>query len=122
MGLVFWPGYYPAVIDVPTFQAAQVARQRNLAIGRGRKGHNITNIFTGLTTHASLVCAQALSGTGCIRVAWSYKDFESSVLHFLVHPALVERLIDEKRKIMAELVGHTRQLSLTMRDSELHPY
>jgi hypothetical protein len=49
-GSCFWPGYYPAVVDVPTFQAAQVARQRNLAIGRGRKGHDITNIFTGLTT------------------------------------------------------------------------
>ena len=41
------PGYYPAVIDEATFAAAQVARQRNLVVGRGRKGNNIANIFTG---------------------------------------------------------------------------
>jgi hypothetical protein len=120
------PGYYPAVVDEATFQAAQLARRRNLAVGRGRKGHNITNIFTGLTTCAycassvkfhsngnskSLICTQVLNGTGCIRVAWSYRNFESSVLHFLAHPALIEGLNDEKRRIMVELVGHTRQLS-----------
>ncbi len=44
--------YYPAVIDETTFQAAQVARQRHLATGRGRKGNNIANLFTGLTTCA----------------------------------------------------------------------
>jgi len=119
-------GYYPAVVDEATFQAAQLARRRNLAIGRGRKGHNITNIFTGLTTCAycaspvkfhsngnskSLICTQVLNGTGCIRAAWSYRNFESSVLHFLTHPALVEGLKDERRRIMVELVGHTRQLS-----------
>jgi hypothetical protein len=119
-------GYYPAVVDEATFQAAQLARRRNLAIGRGRKGRNITNIFTGLTTCAycaspikfhsngnskSLICTQVLNDTGCIRAAWSYRNFESSVLHFLAHPALVEGLGDEKRRIMVELVGHTRQLS-----------
>jgi hypothetical protein len=119
------PGYYPAVIDEATFQEAQAARQRNLATGRGRKGHNITNIFTGLTTCAycaspvkfhsngnskSLICAQVLSGAGCIRVGWSYRNFESSVLHFLAHPALIEGLKDEKRKLMVELVGCVRQL------------
>jgi hypothetical protein len=120
------PGYYPAVVDEATFQAAQLARRRNLATGRGRKGHNITNIFTGLTTCAycaspvkfhsngnskSLICTQVLNGTGCIRAAWSYRNFESSVLHFLAHPTLIEGLKDEKRRIMVELVGHTRQLS-----------
>jgi recombinase len=30
--------YYPAVIDESTFQAAQIARRRNLVAGRGRKG------------------------------------------------------------------------------------
>jgi len=120
------PGYYPAVVDEATFQAAQLARRRNFAVGRGRKGHNITNIFTGLTTCAycaspvkfhsngnskSLICTQVLNGTGCIRAAWSYRNFESSVLHFLTHPTLIEGLKDEKRRIMVELVGHTRQLS-----------
>lgn len=121
------PGYYPAVIDEATFQAAQIARQRNLATGRGRKGLNITNIFTGLTTCAycaspvkfhstgnskSLICAQVLCGTGCIRAAWSYRNFERSVLHFLTHPTLIESLKDEKRKTrLVELVRHVENLS-----------
>jgi len=40
--------YYPPVIDEATFQAAQEARRRNLLTGRGRKGNNIANLFTGL--------------------------------------------------------------------------
>ena len=120
------PGYYPAVIDEATFQAAQEARRRNLVAGRGRKGNNIANVFTGLTTclycdspvkfHSnseskSLICSQVLNGTGCIRVAWSYKNFESSVLYFLAHPALMESLSYDRRKMILELVGHIRRLS-----------
>jgi hypothetical protein len=104
-------GYYPAVIDEAMFQAVQVARQRHLTSGRGSKGNNFANIFTGLTTCAycaspvrfhskndsrSLTCSQVLGGTGCIRAAWSYKNFENSVLFFMVHPALAERLDEDK--------------------------
>lgn len=119
-------GYYPAVVDEATFQAAQVARQRHLASGRGRKGNNFANLFTGLTTCAycggvvkfhshneskSLICEQVLSDSGCIRTAWSYGNFESSVLYFLVHPALAERLTGDQQRIMVELVTRIRQLS-----------
>src|ERR1700746_3053556 len=112
--------YYPSVIDEATFQAAQVARQRNLATGRGRKGNNVANIFNGLTTCAycggpvkfhsngdskSLICAQVIENTGCIRVGWSYRNFESSVLSFLAHPALVERFTGERRKVTEELAN-----------------
>jgi hypothetical protein len=117
--------YYPAVIDEATFQAAQVSRQRNLVTGRGRKGNNVANIFTGLTTCAycggpvkfhsngdskSLICAQVIENTGCIRVAWSYRNFESSVLSFLAHPALIECFRGEGQKILAELVARIKQL------------
>ena len=117
--------YYPAVIDETTFQAAQVARQRNLATGRGRKGNNVANIFTGLTTCAycggpvkfhtngdskSLICAQVIQNAGCIRVAWSYSNFESSVLSFLAHPALTERFTGEGQKVLAELVARIKRL------------
>ena len=111
------PDYYPAAIDEATFQAAQKARRRNLATGRGRKGENFTNIFAGLTTcaycggkikfHAngdskSLICERVLEGTGCIRMAWSYKNFESSVLYFLIHPALLECFVGEQRAILVD--------------------
>jgi Recombinase len=117
--------YYPAVIDEATFQAAQVSRQRNLVTGRGRKGNNVANIFTGLTTCAycrgpvkfhsngdskSLICAQVIENTGCIRAAWSYRNFESSVLSFLAHPALIECFRGEGQKILAELVARIKQL------------
>jgi Recombinase len=120
------PNYYPAVVDEATFQAAQKARQQNLMTGRGSKGRHITNIFTGLTTCAycaspvkfysngnakSLMCSKVLSGTGCIRSAWSYRNFERSVLHFLAHPALTETLESPKQEMIATLVGHIRHLS-----------
>jgi hypothetical protein len=119
-------GYYPAVIDEATFAAAQAARQRNLAVGRGRKGNNVANIFTGLTTcaycgtpakfHAngysrSIMCEKVLEGSGCIRVAWSYPNFESSVLHFLAHPALAEGLADDQRGVVAELAKRITKLA-----------
>lgn len=115
-------GYYPAVVDQSTFEAAQIARQRHLALGRGSKGKNFTVIFSGLATCAycgssvrlyrqSLVCEQVFSSSGCIRTAWSYANFERSVLYFLVHPALVERLNADQQRTMSELMKHVRQLS-----------
>lgn len=114
--------YYPAVIDQSMFEAAQIARQRHRVSGRGSKGKNFTIIFRGLATCAycggsmrlyreSLVCEQVYINSGCIRSAWSYPNFEHSVLHFLVHPALVERLNAEQQRIMSELTKLIRQLS-----------
>jgi hypothetical protein len=37
-------------VEEKIFKAAQEARQRNLAPGRGRKGRLITNVFSGLPT------------------------------------------------------------------------
>jgi len=123
------PNYYPPVVDEATFEAAQKARQQNLVANRGRKGRHLTNIFSGLVSceycssavkfHSngdakSLMCSKVLSGSGCIRSAWSYRNFEGSVLHFLAHPAIAETLDDEgKREILASLVGHIRRLSRT---------
>ena len=118
--------YYPAIIDEETFQAAQRMRRQNLAAGRGRKGNNFANLFTGLTTCAycngpvkfhshndykSLVCAQVLENAGCIRAAWSYKNFESSVLSFLAHPAFAERFAGDQKCALSQLAQRIRQLS-----------
>jgi DNA-binding NarL/FixJ family response regulator len=90
--------YYPAVIEESIFNAAQEARRRNLASGRGRKGRFITNLFAGLTTcsycgspvkfHSngkakSLICKTVLEGGRCQRFAWSYRDFENSFFECL---------------------------------------
>jgi hypothetical protein len=99
------PEYYPAVIEEKTFLAAREARRRHLRSGRGRKGNNLANLFTGIATcsycgssvkfhsnktYKSLICEQVLERKGCIRAGWSYKNFESSVLQFLSHPALLQ--------------------------------
>jgi hypothetical protein len=92
------PDYYPVVIEESLFQAAQIARQKNLASGRGRKGRLVTNLFAGLTTCAycagpvrfhsngnakSLICSKVIQQLGCYRMAWSYRDFENSFFDFL---------------------------------------
>jgi Recombinase len=122
------PNYYPAVINEATFQAAQQARKRNLVSGRGRKGENITNLFGGLTRcfycgspvkfHSngdakSLMCSRVIDGAGCIRAAWSYKDFESAVLQFLVHPTLSTAMPDETQLVTGRLAEKIKSLAAT---------
>jgi DNA-binding CsgD family transcriptional regulator len=106
------PGYYPPVIDENLFQAAQEARQRNLATGRGRKGRLITNLFAGLPScfycgspvkfHSngsakSLICKAVLEGEECFRFGWSYGDFENSFFDSLNEnqalPSFSEQLV-----------------------------
>ena len=45
------PGYYPAVIDEDTFDAARAGRVRRGVVGRGRPGKHV-NLFAGLLTDA----------------------------------------------------------------------
>jgi hypothetical protein len=119
------PDYYPAAIDRKTFETAQIARKQNLA-NRGRKGNDLANIFAGLTRCAYcgsevvlhrvtniqvLVCEQVLNDDGCSRTAWKYQDFEITVLAFLAHPALAERLRSGRRDKLLELVDKIADLS-----------
>jgi hypothetical protein len=120
------PGFYPAAIDERLFQAAQVARQNNLASGRGRKGRLLTNLFRGIPTCAycaspvkfksksnvkSLVCSQVLEQQGCIRIAWSYRDFENSFLDFVKKHEANPTIEKQERETLAELIKHIRSLS-----------
>jgi hypothetical protein len=120
------PGYYPAVIDESLFQAAQVARQKNLASGRGRKGSLITNLFAGIPTcaycgsavkfhsnsHAkSLLCSRLLAGVGCYRMAWSYRNFENSFLGFVKAHESSLTIEPREREKLSQLVDHIRSLS-----------
>jgi hypothetical protein len=117
--------YYPAVIDKSTFESAQVARQQNLA-HRGRKGNHLANIFGDLCACAYcaseimfhrisnvqvLVCERVLHDGGCSRSAWTYKDFETTVLAFLAHPALLDKVHGEQRKLLLRLVEEINGLS-----------
>lgn len=117
--------YYPAVIDKATFDAAQVARRQNLA-HRGRKGNDLANIFGGLCLCAYcgskvifhrisnvqvLVCEQVLRDSTCSRSAWTYKDFEITVLAFLTHPALLAQAGGELKAALLNLVEEIKSLS-----------
>lgn len=112
--------YYPQVVEEGLFAAAQEARKRHLATGRGRKGNNLANLFSGLTTcgycgsmvkfHSngpskSLICEQVLNNLGCVRVGWSYRNFEQSVLSFLSHPALLDHTSQGQREVVRDLVS-----------------
>jgi hypothetical protein len=92
------PDYYPKVIEESLFNAAQAARQKNLASGRGRKGRFITNLFPGILTcvycgsavkfrsngaDKSLICSRLIDGHGCFRRAWSCRDFEKHLFDFI---------------------------------------
>ncbi|MBR1092717.1 recombinase family protein [Bradyrhizobium manausense] len=119
------PNYYPAVIDRNTYETAQIARKQNLA-NRGRKGNELANIFGGLTRCAYcgnefvlhrvtniqvLACAQDLNGIGCSRTAWTYRDFEITLLAFLAHPALADRLQGRQKDKLIELIDRIVDLS-----------
>jgi recombinase len=122
------PGYYPEVIEESLFQAAQVARRKNLSSGRGRKGRHITNIFAGLLTCAycanpikfhsngnakSLICSTVINGAGCYRMAWSYRDFEDSFFDFVKNLMSESALVHSERKAVEELVSRIQALSAT---------
>jgi hypothetical protein len=120
--------YYPPVIEESLFQAAQVARRKNLASGRGRKGRFITNIFAGLPTCAycaspikfhsngnakSLICASLISGRVCYRMAWSYRDFENSFLEFVKNLRSDLTIEQSEREAVEDLISRIQGLSVT---------
>jgi hypothetical protein len=120
------PNYYPSVIEEGLFQAAQVARRKNLADGRGRKGRLITNLFAGIPTCAycggpikfhsngnakSLICAKVIDRRGCYRMAWSYRDFENAFLDFVKRHEADQTIEQPEREGLAELVNLVQALS-----------
>jgi recombinase len=119
------PNYYPAVIEESLFEAAQAARQKNLASGRGRKGRLITNLLASIPTCAycaspvkfhsngnarSLICSRVIDRLGCYRKAWSYRDFENSFLEFVKRHASDPKIEQRERETLAQLVGLIRAL------------
>jgi recombinase len=124
------PNYYPAVIREDLFYAAQEARRKNLASGRGRKGRLITNLFGGLLTCAycgepvkfhsngnakSLICSTVLANRGCHRMAWSYRSFESSFFKLLTDLAGKTNTAEEQ-----EAAGKLTTLIERMSASEVY--
>ena len=108
--------YFPPIIDEDLFYRAQQAREqrliRTLRKGRGgRKGPNISNLFSGIArcaycgssmhfenkaSHGAgtyLFCSNARRGLGCtVTKSWRYADFETSFLAFVSELDLVSIL------------------------------
>lgn len=91
------PDYYPRVISDELFQQVDVALKANLAKGRGRKGVQFTNLFSGLLfcgicgskmrfqnqqSRVSFVCL-ASRKRRCTQDRWEYPEFEADVLRRL---------------------------------------
>lgn len=122
--------YYPAVIGEDLFYAAQEARRKNLASGRGRKGRLITNLFGGLLTCAycaapvrfhsngnakSLICSTVLQQRGCYRMAWTYRSFEDSFFKLVTEVAEQASTQDEQ-----ETLSKLKTLILSLSGGEVY--
>jgi DNA-binding CsgD family transcriptional regulator len=118
------PNFYPPVIEEKIFKAAQEARQRNLASGRGRKGRLITNLFSGLPTcsycgsqvkfHSngqakSLICRTVLEGGDCYRFGWSYKNFENSLFEFLDNSKVDKKFSEQLQYLQAGIQSQSER-------------
>jgi DNA invertase Pin-like site-specific DNA recombinase len=107
--------YFPSIIDESIFNRAQQGMKQRLINGKpkggGRKGSNISNLFSGIARCAYcgssmqfenkssrgagtyLSCSNARRGLGCkVTSGWAYDDFEASFLAFVSELDLVSIL------------------------------
>ncbi len=95
-------GYYPRIIEPELFYKVQsMRRERSAHPNSGRKGEQISNLFThiakceycgepmrfvnkgsGSKGGTYLKCSKSISGRGCVETSWRYSDFEKSFLYF----------------------------------------
>ena len=93
--------YFPAIVSDELFYRAQNARNGRRIKGGGRKGANISNLFSHLAKCAYcnsymrfvnkggprggtyLICDAAQRGLNCEKTGWRYKQFEASFLAFV---------------------------------------
>jgi DNA invertase Pin-like site-specific DNA recombinase len=95
-------GYFPRIIDEQLFYRSQSGRSQRRTNGAGRKGLNISNLFSGIAKCAYckssmkfenkgpgpkggtyLVCSGARRGLDCEKTGWRYDDLEASFLTYV---------------------------------------
>jgi len=113
--------YFPPIVDEALFYRAQSGRIQRRSGGSGRKGQNISNLFSSLAICAYcrsrmrfenkgkgpkggtyLVCDSRERGFPCEKVAWRYAQFEASFLAFVTEVDLQSLVRDEaeiKRRV-----------------------
>ena len=119
--------YFPRVVDDGLFYQAQLGLSQRLNHGAGRKGTNVTNLFSGLVCAYCrgpvkfenkgqppkgghfLVCDNARRGLGCVTTRWRYDHFETSFLAFVRELNLGTIIHDEddarKRSILESTIA-----------------
>jgi Recombinase/Recombinase zinc beta ribbon domain len=130
--------YFPAIVDEQLFYRAQDARDQRRVKGAGRKGPNVSNLFSGLATCAYcrskmrfenkgpgpkggtyLVCDRARRGLRCEKTAWRYDAFEASFLAFVKEVDLEQVMHGEnearQRSILEEAMTALRGEQETIR-------
>jgi DNA invertase Pin-like site-specific DNA recombinase len=117
--------YFPEIVDAHTFRRVQIGLRERLARGRGRKGHNVANVFprdmmvcaycgssmrfeSKSRGEGSFICYAALRGIDCVRVRWAYRDFETAFLHWV-------REVDLSSIMRSDESGRTAALEKTYR-------
>ncbi len=106
--------YFPQIVDEQLFYRAESGRNQRLANGAGRKGMNISNLFSGIANCAYcrarmrfvskgpgpkggtyLVCNRALRGLDCEKKGWRYEEIEASFLTYVQEISLASLLQPE---------------------------
>ena len=95
------PDYYPRIISDELFYRARAATVLRRRAGGGRKGPNVSNLFSKLAICGTcgrsmryldkgkkggqrLICDGFMRGLGCpTNCGWSYNEFETSFLYFV---------------------------------------
>ena len=112
--------YYPAVVDADTFYCSQSALGSRRNHGAGRKGANLSNLFSGLTVCACchskmhvvskgsgpkggryLVCDASRRGLACQAGGWRLEHFETSFLSFVREADIGSLVRDDESKTRA---------------------
>jgi hypothetical protein len=113
--------YFPPIVPEKLYWRAQAARNQLRLNGAGRKGSNVSNLFSGLAKcgycgarmrfenkgaglrgGTFLACDSARRGLGCEKTRWRYSEFEASVLAFVKEldlESLIHRQSESKRRV-----------------------
>lgn len=117
------PNYFPRIIDDRQFLFVKSKRSKRASVGNGRKGTNLSNLFThiakcdycnspmhfvnkgkGSKGGTYLKCSSAINGSGCVKTSWRYTDFETSFLYFVRELDLSLAIASAKTKTEKEVL------------------
>lgn len=136
--------YYPRIISDDTFNLAQAAIRSRSTGAAGRKGKNMSNLFSGLCKCGYcggtmryldkgpepkggryLICVNSQNGMGCINRTWSYPKFETVFLSYVRDLDLRSlvggvKVADEANQLRSEI--RAKQEAITANKTRIETY